>query len=163
MGTTRQRLGGRSIRVDQYRGQGHGRQRSVRGGPADAIEYLIQRARPFIFSTAPPPAIAAALEASLEVIASEPERRERLLARARYLRRRLGLEGDSPIVPVIIGENERAVAVARELQAAGFDVRAIRPPTVPPGTARLRVAVNQGLSEEVLDRFVTALEAATKA
>ncbi len=132
-------------------------------GSADVIESLIQRARPFIFSTAAPPAIAAALAASLEVIASEPERRERLLERARYLRGRLGLEGDSPIVPVVIGENDRAVAVALELQAAGFDVRAIRPPTVPPGTARLRVTVNQGLSEEVLDRFVTALEAATKA
>jgi len=131
-------------------------------GSTDAIESLIQRARPFIFSTAPPPAIAAALEASLEVIASEPERRERLLARARYLRGRLGLEGDSPILPVIIGENERAVEVARELQAAGFDVRAIRPPTVPAGTARLRVAVNQGLSEEMLGRFVTALKAAAK-
>ena len=132
-------------------------------GSADAIEYLIQRARPFIFSTAPPPAIAAALEASLEVVDTEPERRERLLARARYLRERLGLAGDSPIIPIIIGENERAVAVALELQAAGFDVRAIRPPTVPVGTARLRVTVNQGLSEEVLDRFVTALEVATKA
>jgi len=132
-------------------------------GSADAIEYLIQRARPFIFSTAPPPAIAAALEASLEVIADEPERRERLLARARYLRERLGLDGDSPIIPIIIGENERAVAVARELQAAGFDVRAIRPPTVPAGTARLRITVNQGLSEEVLDRFVEALTVATSA
>ncbi len=132
-------------------------------GPADAIEYLIQRARPFIFSTAPPPAIAAALEASLEVIGNEPERRERLLARARYLRERLGLAGDSPIIPIIIGENERALAVALELQAAGFDVRAIRPPTVPPGTARLRVTVNQGLSEEVLDRFVEALAAAREA
>jgi 8-amino-7-oxononanoate synthase len=132
-------------------------------GPADAIEYMIQRARPFIFSTAPPPAIAAALEASLEVIANEPERRERLLARARYLRERLGLAGNSPIIPIILGENERAVAVARELQAAGFDVRAIRPPTVPRGTARLRITVNQGLSEEVLDRFVEALAAATAA
>jgi 8-amino-7-oxononanoate synthase len=132
-------------------------------GPAEAIEYLIQRARPFIFSTAPPPAIAAALEASLEVMADEPERRERLLARARYLRERLGLAGDSPIIPIIVGENERAVAVARELQEAGFDVRAIRPPTVPAGTARLRVTVNQGLSEELLDRFVGVLAAATKA
>jgi 8-amino-7-oxononanoate synthase len=132
-------------------------------GPGDAIEYMIQRARPFIFSTAPPPAIAAALEASLEVIATEPERRERLLARARYLRERLGLSGESPIVPIIIGENERAVAVARELQAAGFDVRAIRPPTVPAGTARLRVTVNQGLSEEVLDRFIEALAAVREA
>ena len=132
-------------------------------GPADAIEYMIQRARPFIFSTAPLPAIAAALEASLEVIVHEPERRERLLLRARYLRERLGLAGDSPIIPIIIGENERAVAVARELQAAGFDVRAIRPPTVPAGTARLRVTVNQGLSEAVLDRFVEALAVATAA
>ncbi len=132
-------------------------------GSGDAIESLIQRARPFIFSTAAPPAIAAALAASLEVITNEPERRERLLGRARYLRERLGLEGDSPIIPVIIGENERAVAVAGELQAAGFDVRAIRPPTVPAGTARLRVAVNEGVSEEVLDRFVAALEVAIKA
>jgi 8-amino-7-oxononanoate synthase len=132
-------------------------------GPAEAIEYLIQRARPFIFSTAPPPAIAAALEASLEAIANEPERRQRLLARGRYLRERLGLAGDSPIIPIVIGENERAVAVARGLQAAGFDVRAIRPPTVPAGTARLRVTVNQGLSEEVLDRFVEALAAARQA
>jgi 8-amino-7-oxononanoate synthase len=113
-------------------------------GPADAIEYLIQRARPFIFSTAPPPAIAAALEASLEVIANEPERRDRLLARARHLRERLGLAGDSPIIPIIIGENERAVAVARELQAAGFDVRAIRPPTVPAGTGARPVCHGPG-------------------
>jgi 8-amino-7-oxononanoate synthase len=132
-------------------------------GSGDAIELLVQRARPFIFSTAAPPAVAAALAASLEVVVSEPERRERLLERARYLRGRLGLDGDSPILPVIIGENDKAVAVARELQAAGFDVRAIRPPTVPAGTARLRVAVNEGVSEEVLDRFVAALKATTKA
>lgn len=132
-------------------------------GSNDAIEYLMQRARPFIFSTAPPPAIASALEASLEVIADEPERRERLLSRARYLRERLSLTGDSPIIPIIMGENKRAVAVGRELQAAGFDVRAIRPPTVPAGTARLRITVNQGLSEEVLDRFVGALTSAQEA
>ncbi len=132
-------------------------------GSRDVVETLIQRARPFIFSTAAPPAVAAALIASVEVLVNEPERRERLLGRARYLRERLGLDGDSPIIPVIIGENDKAVAVARELQAAGFDVRAIRPPTVPAGTARLRVAVNQEASEEVLDRFVAALEAATKA
>jgi 8-amino-7-oxononanoate synthase len=55
---------------------------------------------------------------------------------------------------VIIGENQRAVAVAAALQQAGFDVRAIRPPTVPQGTARLRISINAGLSEEILDRFV---------
>jgi 8-amino-7-oxononanoate synthase len=135
-------------------------------GPSWAIEYLEQRARPFIFSTAPPPAIAAALNASLDVIAAEPERRERVRLLARYLRERLresGIPvpaGDSPIVPVILGENQRAVAVAAALQHAGFDVRAIRPPTVPQGTARLRISVNAGLSEEILDRFVEHLCAA---
>jgi len=132
-------------------------------GPSWAIEYLEQRARPFIFSTAPPPAIAAALNASLDVIAAEPERRERVRFLARYLRERLteaGIAvpaGDSPIIPVIIGENERAVAVAAALQHAGFDVRAIRPPTVPQGTARLRISVNAGLSEQILERFVENL------
>lgn len=129
-------------------------------GPSWAIEYLEQRARPFIFSTAAPPAIAAALDASLDVIAAEPERRERVRFLSSYLRERLrdaGIpvpEGDSPIVPVIIGENQRAVAVAAALQQAGFDVRAIRPPTVPQGTARLRISINTGLSEEILDRFM---------
>jgi len=135
-------------------------------GPAWAIEYLEQRARQFIFSTAAPPAIAAALDASLDVIVAEPERRERVRFLARYLRERLtdaGIVvpgGDSPIIPVIIGENERAVAVAAVLQEAGFDVRAIRPPTVPAGTARLRVSVNVNLSEQVLDCFVDKLCAA---
>lgn len=132
-------------------------------GPTWAIEYLEQRARPFIFSTAAPPAVAAALDASLDVIAAEPERRERVQFLARYLRERLadaGIAvpaGDSPIVPVIIGENHRAVAVAAALQEDGFDVRAIRPPTVPQGTARLRISINAGLSEEILTRFVTCL------
>jgi 8-amino-7-oxononanoate synthase len=129
-------------------------------GPAWAIEYLEQRARPFIFSTAAPPAIAAALDASLDLIAAEPERRQRVRFLARYLRERLTAAGigvpagDSPIIPVIIGENDRTVAIAAALQQAGFDVRAIRPPTVPPGTARLRISVNAGLSEEILDTFV---------
>jgi len=135
-------------------------------GPSWAIEYLEQRARAFIFSTAAPPAVAAALDASLDVIAAEPERRERVRSLSRYLRERLmetGIDvsaGDSPIIPVILGENDRAVTVAAELQGAGFDVRAIRPPTVPPGTARLRVSVNAGLSEDILDRFVERLCAA---
>jgi 8-amino-7-oxononanoate synthase len=122
-------------------------------GPEWAIEALVQRARPFIFSTAPPPAVAAAIEAALDIIAAEPERRTRLLARAAYLRERLGVPGASQIIPVVLGSNERAVEAANELQRLGFDVRAIRPPTVAPGTARLRISVNANLSEEVLDRF----------
>lgn len=130
-------------------------------GPSWAIEFLIQRARPFIFSTAPPPPVAAALDAALDVIENEPDRRVRLLALARHLRSRLGLSGDSQIVPVILGSNERAVAVAEKLQREGFDVRAIRPPTVPEGSARLRISVNVNLSEAILDRFVELLCAAS--
>ena len=133
-------------------------------GPEWAIGYLIQRARSFIFSTAPPPALAAALESSLDVVATEPERRERLRSRSRYLRARLAAAGigvppgESQIVPVIVGDNHVATAVARELQDNGFDVRAIRPPSVPDGTARLRISVNAGLSESDLERFVGALK-----
>jgi 8-amino-7-oxononanoate synthase len=134
-------------------------------GPMWAIDYLVQRARPFVFSTAAPPAIAAAIGASLDIVAAEPERRTTLRARARHLRRRLRSAGievvddDGHIVPVVIGDNARAVAVAASLQAGGFDVRAIRPPTVPPGTARLRVSVNAGLSESSLDAFAGLLAA----
>jgi 8-amino-7-oxononanoate synthase len=136
-------------------------------GSSWAIEYLIQRARPFIYSTAPPPAVAAALEESLSIVASEPWRREtlgRLSAglRARLIAANLSVQrGTSQIIPVLLGENERALAVALSLQAQGFDVRAIRPPTVPPGTARLRVVVNVGLTDDILDRFVAALTAAS--
>lgn len=135
-------------------------------GPAWAIEYLVQRARPFVFSTAPPPALAYALDASLTVVEEEPDRRERLTSRSRDLRARLAAAGvDVPagvsqIIPIVIGDNDRALAVARVLREEGFDVRAIRPPTVPPGTARLRVSVNADLSEAVLDRFVDVLAVA---
>jgi 8-amino-7-oxononanoate synthase len=67
---------------------------------------------------------------------------------------------DSPIVPIIIGENDRATHVAATLQAAGFDIRAIRPPTVPPGTARLRLSVRAALDEETIGRCVRTLAAA---
>src|SRR5205807_982428 len=130
-------------------------------GSAAAIEYLIQRARPFIFSTAAPPSVAAALEASLALIETEPWRRLQLLARSAYLRRKLEVapavlapaEFSSQIIPVILGDNDRAVRTAELLQREGFDARAIRPPSVPPGTARLRISLNTDLSESTLDRF----------
>jgi 8-amino-7-oxononanoate synthase len=137
-------------------------------GPRWAVEYLVQRARPFVFSTAPPPALADALDASLDVLATEPERREQLASRVRCVRGRLARAGiavsadGSQIIPVAIGDNDRAVAVALALQAEGFDVRAIRPPTVPPGTARLRVSVNRALSDETIERFAASLAAALR-
>jgi len=135
-------------------------------GPAWAIEYLIQRARPFIFSTAAPPALASAIYASLTLVEQEPERRERVRELAATLRSLLtaaGLPigpGTSHIVPVLIGDNDAAVGVAEMLQRDGFDVRAIRPPTVPPGTARLRVSVNANLTEDAIEQFVASLTSA---
>jgi 8-amino-7-oxononanoate synthase len=132
-------------------------------GPDWAIEYLLQRARSFMFTTAPPPALADAIDAALTLIEAEPERRDRVRALSAHLRSRLhqsGLdvhEGTSQIVPVVLGDNRRATRVASALQSAGFDVRAIRPPSVPAGTARLRLSVNAGLSEPALDRLVDEL------
>ena len=137
-------------------------------GPAWAIEYLAQHARSFLFSTAPPPAVADAIQASLTIVTEEPERRARLRHRAVFLRERLGEAGipapggDTPIIPIMLGGNERAIAVAGALQAEGFDVRAIRPPTVPSGTARLRVSVNVHLTEVDLDRFASRFTAVLK-
>jgi 8-amino-7-oxononanoate synthase len=137
-------------------------------GPGWAIDYLIQRARPFVFSTAPSPPLADALDASLTVIATEPERRERLSSRVHMTRNRLSRAGlavsvqGSQIIPIAIGDNGRAVAAALALQADGFDVRAIRPPSVPPGTARLRVSLNAGLSDDAIERFAVSLAAALK-
>jgi 7-keto-8-aminopelargonate synthetase-like enzyme len=135
-------------------------------GPAWAIEYLIQRARPFIFSTAPPPSLASAIYASLTLVEQEPERRERVRELAASLRSRLTAAGvaigpgTSHIVPVLIGDNDAAVGAAELLQHDGFDVRAIRPPAVPPGTARLRVSVNANLTQELVEQFVLSLTAA---
>jgi 8-amino-7-oxononanoate synthase len=132
-------------------------------GPDWAIDYLIQKARSLIFSTAAPPAIAAGIEAALTIVQSEPERRATLLNRSVYIRRLLFEndipvpEGDSQIIPVILGDNARAVTAAARLQEAGFDVRAIRPPTVPPSTARLRISMNVKITDSELDTFVEIL------
>jgi 8-amino-7-oxononanoate synthase len=134
-------------------------------GPPWAIDYLVQTARPFIFSTAPPPAIAEALDAALDCLANEPGRRTKLIERSVFLRELLSREGVavgpgcSQIIPVVIGDNDHAALVAGTLQDLGFDVRAIRPPSVPHGTARLRVSINVDLEEEVLAQFASVLTA----
>jgi 8-amino-7-oxononanoate synthase len=137
-------------------------------GPAWAIEYLVQRARPFIFSTAAPPPIAAALHAALDLIEQARKTRERVLRLAGFLRGLLADMGfavsreGSQIIPVILGDNFRTVSAAAALRQRGFDVRAIRPPTVPEGAARLRISVNAGLSESILREFAEALAAAVE-
>lgn len=138
-------------------------------GPAWAIEYMVQRARPFLFSTAPPPGVAAAIDAALDVMCEEPERRVDVLRKARRMRlelERAGVpvrKGVSQIVPVVIGGARETVEVAARICAAGFDVRAIRPPTVPHGTARLRLSVNLNFKERLMDTFVAVVRDAIEA
>jgi 8-amino-7-oxononanoate synthase len=128
-------------------------------GPTVVRELLLNRARTFVFSTAPLPVLCAALHAGLDLLEREPERRAAVHAKARLLREALHEAGadtgrsDSPIVPVIAGENERALALAGGLAAAGFDARAVRPPTVAPGTARLRVTARYPVADGELLRF----------
>ena len=121
-------------------------------------DVLVNRARTFIFSTAPLPVLGSALNAGLDVIAREPERRKDVHRKSRLLRGALRSEGvktggDSMIVPVMAGANETAIELQSGLGAAGFDVRAIRPPTVPAGTARLRVTVRYPVSDADLLRL----------
>jgi 8-amino-7-oxononanoate synthase len=134
-------------------------------GPRWAIDYLIQTGRTFLYSTAPPPAMAAALLAALDLARDGAALRQRLHALTRFARGALANAGlevvreGSQIVSILIGDNNRALQVAQALQEDGFDVRAIRPPTVPKGTARLRVSVNLGLDEATLTRFAHRLSA----
>jgi 7-keto-8-aminopelargonate synthetase-like enzyme len=114
-------------------------------GSSVLIDFLINRARSFIYTTGLPPAIAAAADAAIEVMKAEPARIHRLWDNAAYLRERLAQAGfnlgatQSPIIPLIIGEAQSASAMAAELFKRGVYVVAIRPPTVPAGTARLRI------------------------
>ena len=133
-------------------------------GPEWAIGYLVQKCRAFIFSTAPPPALAYALIKSIAIIEIESDRRERLLSlcvRFNRLLRENGVpapERATQIVPVVIGDSREAVAAARKLQELGLDIRAIRPPTVPEGTARLRISLNVNVSDETLVALASALK-----
>jgi len=127
------------------------------GGAACAsrafCEALVNLGRAYIFSTAVPPGAAAGVCAALDVLRAEPERQARVRAVATRFRAALGLAGDAPIIPVILGTAEAALASAARLEEAGFLVVAVRPPTVAPGTSRLRIT----LSAEHTDADVDAL------
>ncbi|MFS0772278.1 8-amino-7-oxononanoate synthase [Sphingomonas sp. 1P08PE] len=130
-------------------------------GPAIVRDSLVNRGRAFIFSTAPSPLMAAAVREALRIVADEPQRRTALAALvgdAARLLAPLGIAGTgSQIVPVPVGDDVRAMAMAAALQARGFDVRGIRPPTVPPGTARLRLSLTLNVTTADLDALATAL------
>jgi len=121
-------------------------------------DVLVNRARSFIFSTAPLPVVGAALEAGLQLTEREPGRRADVHRKSLLVRRALAeagvnAAGQSPIVPILAGSNDAALALQAGLSAVGFDVRAIRPPSVAPGTARLRVTVRYPVPDEDLLRF----------
>ncbi|CVI22012.1 8-amino-7-oxononanoate synthase [Agrobacterium fabacearum CFBP 5771] len=130
--------------------------------PAVLADYLTNRARGFIYSTAPSPLMAAAVREALRIVADEPWRRIRLeelinLA-SEQLRSRLGvMPGGSQILPVMIGDNARALKIATRMRDGGFDVRAIRPPTVPEGTARLRISITLNVEESQIADMVGLL------
>lgn len=119
------------------------------------IDTLVNQAKPFIYATAPSPLMAAAVRVALRLLQDQPERRDhaaRLRAHAQVLTARLGLQATgSQIQPIPIGCDHAVLAAAGSLQAAGFDVRAIRPPTVPKGTARLRLSLTGGVQTADLD------------
>ncbi len=124
-------------------------------------DYLVNRARPFIFATAPSPLVAVAALEALELLKREPARRARLAALVAHAGRELARIGvpasGSQIQPVVVGDNGRAMALAAALQARGFDVRGVRPPTVPEGTARLRVSLTLNVDEADVTALVDAL------
>lgn len=109
-------------------------------------DFLVNRARPFIYATAPSPLMAAAVRAALKLCATQAERRQALAQRIALARDELSRHCDvvpthTQIQPVIVKSDQRAVDMARHLQSMGFDIRAVRPPTVPEGTARLRLSL----------------------
>jgi 8-amino-7-oxononanoate synthase len=132
-------------------------------GNADLIELLMQKARTYLFTTALPQALAAATRVALELSQREPWRRQRVLeltARFRKGAGQLGLPlggSTTPIQPVILGSAEAALAAQDQLISAGFWVAAIRPPTVPAASARLRVTLSAAHSEAQVDALLEAL------
>ena len=126
-------------------------------------EHLINRARTFIFSTAMPPYMAKQIQAALQLARTMDGVRAQLVARSQKLRTTLracgfdAAQSTTQIVPVVVGGNEDAIAAAEYLQQRGFAVRAIRPPTVKPGQARLRLSITASIGENELERLAECL------
>jgi len=132
-------------------------------GRENLRQFLINRARTFIFSTGLPPYFAAQVAAGMRLAAESNSERAHLLSISAFLREELNRNGfdtagsSSHIVPIILGTNDAAVNFAAYLQALGFGVRAIRPPTVPPGSARLRLSLTAKCSQAMLADLVSAM------
>lgn len=132
-------------------------------GPKDFVSYLVNTARSFIYTTAPPPAIAAAASAALAVIRQEPQRRVMLWRNREFLHHGLVTMGfqltdtQSPILPIMVNDPELGVQMSQRLRAEGVWIPAVRPPTVPRGTSRLRITVTADHSLEHLETALRAL------
>jgi 8-amino-7-oxononanoate synthase len=124
-------------------------------GTAPMIDLLVNRARPFIFTTGLAPADTAAATAALQVLRSTQG--DRLLARLRGVIDRIAPGHPSPIVPIVLGNEQRALDVASRLLDQGLLVPAIRPPTVPPGTSRLRISLSAAHTDAMIDRLTARL------
>lgn len=133
-------------------------------GDARVLQWLVQRARPYIFTTASPPALACALLAALPLVQAGDALRAQLQARIAQLRAGLAgspwrlLPSDTAIQPLLLGSNEAALAASQALQAQGLWVPAIRPPTVPVGSARLRISLSAAHSADDVARLLQALQ-----
>jgi 8-amino-7-oxononanoate synthase len=137
-------------------------------GSRRLIDWLINHARPYIFSTALAPPTAAAARRAITIVQQEPQRRQRVLALAEQLRQGLRALGLDPgpsvcqIVPILVGQPREAVALSRKLASRGWLVPAIRPPSVPAGTARLRISVTAGHTMDDVEAFLDALREGEK-
>lgn len=144
-------------------GKAFGGQGAMLLGSEALIGHIAETARPYLYTTAPAPAMAAAMRASLRLMRNESWRRAKLASLVARFRRgavRAGLpvqESYTPIQPLVLGDNERALAASRGMEALGFLVGAIRPPTVPDGQARLRITISAMHSEQDVDALVAAL------
>ncbi|WMT76417.1 8-amino-7-oxononanoate synthase [Bradyrhizobium sp. Ash2021] len=125
-------------------------------------DFMVNRCRPFIFATAPSPLTAVAVREALSILQDEPERQQRLTNLIAFTHREIGARSGwrlsgSQILPYIVGDNARAMTLASALQARGFDIRGIRPPTVPAGTARLRISLTLNIVENDVRAMLDAL------
>ncbi|MCR4419827.1 MAG: 8-amino-7-oxononanoate synthase [Clostridia bacterium] len=137
-------------------------------GPEVVRSYLVNFSRPLLYTTAPPPPMVAVALEALEVLQEEPWRRQRLWELTAWFRtelRRAGfntLDSETPIIPVVVGEAEPTLTLAGELLRQGIFLQAMRPPTVPPGSSRLRLSLTAAHTREDLERALDALVTAAK-
>jgi 8-amino-7-oxononanoate synthase len=135
------------------------------GGSSALIEWLVNKARTYVFTTAQPPMLAAAVSASVRLIAADSWRRAHLIELINHLKAGLAglpwplMQSDTPIQPLLVGGNAEALRLADALRAQGILLPAIRPPTVPPGEARLRISLSAVHSLADVDTLCAALQA----